>query len=529
MVTPLNLNRTKENIFKKILIVFLIFLLLLSNSFIIPKQKAEAFAWSGAIPAGITFAGGAYAVTALAVGGTLTKLGIDHGEEISNSAAKVWGTATDLAKESINTSIDIAKTTGQKVVQIGHGFWDWVSGKANQIVGLANTVGGSLATLSDTPKVNKEIEENVGGEVVPITIQTAFPEAELSFSAPHVNASVRITLPENSPHLFVITHSQGMGLYSELDISVPKNESGMVNIRALNKKIGSGNAVSIQASQEYGKMVYGDASFLRYSKNPELWERQTELESMLRGSRTVEDLLGLVGTLGLDNIGIGVAETYDNYISGLSQVIQNDLPAMRDAGLVLPIDNALPYESGNPAKRLEFDEVSGDYVGADGKIYTGQVDWSIPQVRVVTGVDGIPYTVTQTADGVIIDVRTGEGVTTTDNPFNPPGGGGNPDITKSFNLRPLIMLGDTLKEKFPFSIPWDVFALFSVLNVEPITPKFSFNTDQGITIGGKSILVDYDFDIDFSIFDPIAKIIRWGLILVFDISIILALRRLTPD
>ena len=91
-----------------------------------------------------------------------------------------------------------------------------------------------------------------------------------------------------------------------------------------------------------------------------------------------------------------------------------------------------------------------------------------------------------------------------------------------------VALG-TLTTVFPFSIPWDVGRMFSILDVEPKTPVFKIDVNKTISIAGTSFPIKYKFDVDFSIFDPIAAIARWGLLFVFDIAIILALRRLTPD
>lgn len=82
---------------------------------------------------------------------------------------------------------------------------------------------------------------------------------------------------------------------------------------------------------------------------------------------------------------------------------------------------------------------------------------------------------------------------------------------------------------FPFSIPWDFARLLSVLNVNPETPKFDIKADKTVKMLGVSIPVNYDFTIDFSPFDAVAMIGRWALVLIFDVAIILALRRLTPD
>lgn len=105
-----------------------------------------------------------------------------------------------------------------------------------------------------------------------------------------------------------------------------------------------------------------------------------------------------------------------------------------------------------------------------------------------------------------------------------------PEPDTGINWEPLITAGGTITTKFPFSIPWDVFRLVSMLDVEPICPRFELNASKhSFNLGSIEIPFDFGFDIDFCIFEPIAEIFRWGLLIVFDICIVLALRRLTPD
>jgi hypothetical protein len=111
---------------------------------------------------------------------------------------------------------------------------------------------------------------------------------------------------------------------------------------------------------------------------------------------------------------------------------------------------------------------------------------------------------------------------------DPPTDGEDPTKTK-IDWSKLKMTAATLTTVFPFSIPWDVGRLISVLDVPPKTPIFNIDTGTTIKLGGKDIPVNFKFDIDFTFLDTIAAIVRWGFILIFDITIIMALRRLTPD
>ncbi|WP_103110940.1 hypothetical protein [Brevibacillus reuszeri] len=97
--------------------------------------------------------------------------------------------------------------------------------------------------------------------------------------------------------------------------------------------------------------------------------------------------------------------------------------------------------------------------------------------------------------------------------------------TATINMEPLKLAGDQLTRKFPFSIPWDIKRQLSVFNVEPQTPIIKI--DKSIPVFGSEVKLK--FDINFSMFDPIAVVVRWFLILAFDIAIVLSIRRLLPE
>ena len=69
-----------------------------------------------------------------------------------------------------------------------------------------------------------------------------------------------------------------------------------------------------------------------------------------------------------------------------------------------------------------------------------------------------------------------------------------------------------LKNKFPFSIPWDIINFFTILNVEPEAPHLEGEIDLGITI--------WEIDFDFSEFDDIASLFRTLFYLSFVVGLI---------
>lgn len=123
-----------------------------------------------------------------------------------------------------------------------------------------------------------------------------------------------------------------------------------------------------------------------------------------------------------------------------------------------------------------------------------------------------------------------------DNPTNPDpdlpvaGEGGSGTITPNgsggfnFNL-PDFDLPDLsglnwsisgLSEKFPFSIPFDLIAFFTVLNAEPETPELQGNIDLG--------LVQWNIDWDLHDFDNLASILRNLEFIGFCIALIIITR-----
>lgn len=174
----------------------------------------------------------------------------------------------------------------------------------------------------------------------------------------------------------------------------------------------------------------------------------------------------------------------------------------------------------------------------DGSAYTGGVTWNPPAIGARAGSVATTANPTLTDGNVVVDgtalviptsSATTVGTSTTGTGTVSIDTSGDAANTAGLDLTPLQTALGSLTSVFPFSVPWDFSRLFSVLNVTPETPKFTISADKTVSIMGVSIPVNYDFTLDFSMFDSVAAIGRWALILVFDIAIILALRRLTPD
>ena len=119
------------------------------------------------------------------------------------------------------------------------------------------------------------------------------------------------------------------------------------------------------------------------------------------------------------------------------------------------------------------------------------------------------------------------GVVPGSEPGSEPGSDGSPDLSipstpAGLDVTPLKTTGENFTTKFPFSIPWDVKRQFSIFNVEPEAPVWKVDRVL-FSMSGKDIRIK--FDLDLSQFDMIAKISRWGVLIAFNIGLILSARR----
>lgn len=94
--------------------------------------------------------------------------------------------------------------------------------------------------------------------------------------------------------------------------------------------------------------------------------------------------------------------------------------------------------------------------------------------------------------------------------------------TSEINLEPLKVAGYLFTTRFPFSLPWDAYKQLSVFDIAPHAPVLK--VDETIPVFGTTMKMK--FDIDFTIFEKVAVVSRWFLILGFDLGLVLAIRKL---
>lgn len=171
-----------------------------------------------------------------------------------------------------------------------------------------------------------------------------------------------------------------------------------------------------------------------------------------------------------------------------------------DTGLDIDFDTEISIE--------EFEELMTPYVGSTWEDI--KQDKPIPSK--------IPTDVPYPDDPVVPDPLIPEMPDLEEEDLPPDAGEGDDpfagaDEEEKIDWDPLK--GINLHKKFPFCIPWDLYDSFKSFNVQGEPPKWEIK-----------YLDDVEFIIDFAIFEPWAVIVRWGLLIIFNIGLIIITRNL---
>lgn len=119
------------------------------------------------------------------------------------------------------------------------------------------------------------------------------------------------------------------------------------------------------------------------------------------------------------------------------------------------------------------------------------------------GPDGLPL------GPATVTVTTGPPTTVTTKP---------PTDDTGIDWQPLKKGATTITRKFPFSLPWDLYNSFKQLDGSSWDGKIDINIDTK--------LADFIFEIDLGMFDAIRNIVKRIELLIFDVGLILATRKL---
>lgn len=216
------------------------------------------------------------------------------------------------------------------------------------------------------------------------------------------------------------------------------------------------------------------------------------------------------------------------YDQALKRAKEQDIPKMRDAGLVLPE----PTITGAQGQKLRYDAQTGTLVLPDGSIYTGDASWSYPKPTI--GVNKNPVW-QDTATGQDTDIWTGDKTDTiTGNPAIPDTGVGegtdSPTITTKLDkiLEGVRAIPDAIVTGIttifvPTATPTAFSNMIKQFTGLLVLPSFAWLTnsdlacsrvqDVKVTIMGKSLtIVSLDFVMQAKTFYmPIMRGFLWFL------------------
>ena len=78
---------------------------------------------------------------------------------------------------------------------------------------------------------------------------------------------------------------------------------------------------------------------------------------------------------------------------------------------------------------------------------------------------------------------------------------------------------DSIIDKFPFCLPFDIYTVYNLLSAPPIAPQFEIPFEM-------EGYFDYSIEVDLSEFEMVATIVRWFLYIIFIIGLILVTNKL---
>lgn len=476
------------------------------SSLAYPMQEAKAGPLvGGLVPAGITAGAGAYLAGGLMLSGLVGVAGYHEYEtSIRENSWGVWQQGTQLSKDSMNAMIEAANGTGVALQQVDAGVNEWVETNLGKLSQLAYSA--------------------TAGEPISSENMVYFPYTYASTTI-HIRGGANTA---ESGKTFLINGTNAIS-YQLLLYS-----SGNIDIK-IYERAADGSVTNTATRINEG--TYGMS--------------KSDLENMMKQAQSLADGAAVLASVGISFMVID--STMANDFIGIDQKVREAWTGMRDAGLVLPVDGITAHVGDIPVRA----NATGDaYTDDAGTVYNpADVDFAFPVPRIrtqdvpeagvytdtpaltgnptideaITSNPAIPKTTTNIHTGTTIanpDIATGNPPITTDPPitavppFDAPG-------TTGLDFTPLMMTGEAMTNKFPFSIPFDFVRQIRVFDVEPVAPSFDIDIPEFIKLGG--FVIPFKMKLSFEMFDPIANIIRWGMIIIWDISLIFAIRKLLPE
>lgn len=539
------------------------------TSTIMPVKKADA-AWPLVLGAGVEVGAGAFALGALAVGSLATAVGLEHGDAIKQKGTDVWNGANAAIMSSARASMEASKNAGEKLVKFGEDVTSWLSGKTKELAGFASSllVKDVEKALPVKQVANSDIKRSTYNDLNPEQFQaTKFPVPFVYLSAsPLINDvrsyfSYRQTHTSKLPtHYFLINDSYGLGVFEQITFYYNRVTGQILNFNM-------SNVVADKTPTYTSANKWVDPLTSLVGKNiSEFGYTHEALQSAIENVVTAEQLLSLLLSFGITNVQVAEVDTIlEKYNQATNKMATQDIPAMKDAGMVIPATDIAAHPANDKTVTLTWDATQGVYTLPDGTIFTGDRTYSFPAPYV--GTTG--QVLVDTADGVTTNVNTGEVVSA------PTTGGTDGgllqglwdwlkgilqkildaivalasltgiiatiDLIKNLvttiadtittgligepaniNWSKLKTTGNAFTTKFPFSIPWDVGRA-----LESIFGAFSQTTAPVWVLKFNVLGNQYSWDLKFP-----QIVIDWqpfyksAILIMFDISLVYSVRKM---
>jgi hypothetical protein len=489
---------------RRFFIVLSLGVFIFASMYVYPREKADAaFQWAVPLVA-LEVGAGAYALGAIAVAGAATVLGLEYGDEIYNHARSVWNGANQIVKDSVKSSVQAMVSAGKYVMNLSQDVKDYIYSKAGHLAAsliasyAKKTYEGGMSETEKTVSIGSPSAYYINTNT---TVTTKYPGAYYEFSSGN-------KLTWYFPGFFIaFTSTLNDTFYYYDSITIRFND----DYPSLVVSIGS-YTYHVATFSAPGMGIYEFKSFyINY-----LQQRLENVVGIINGSLT-----GYTSAVWLST-GAQIQDAQQKYDS-IRQNIR-DISNTSSIAVSVPKPTTIGTrgldETGTkvqdiPPSTLVYNPVNDAYTFPDGTVYEGDVDWTFPMPQVGTG-EGVG-TITVPIDGVgQVDIFTGdvvapaEGVPTVDgNPTR------NPD-TEANRWKQLVTT------KFPFSLPWDLYAILSVLNAPPQKPVLRL--DATGYIAGKVIPLKFSQNIDF--LDPYMPFLRTFVLIGYVLFLIFSTRKL---
>lgn len=396
------------------------------------------------------------------------------------------GVAGTVSNQDYSTMLE--KIKNQQVMQTVAGVTaTMVAGHAvyNLTKDFLTALGNSFKTLYDTFSIPPDIPDNV---TIPMSGKG------LSMNQICAGLGFNVNLPSNSPF---VSYSISQ-IFTSVDQYMPFTSfSGKAYKAYYDSGSGFLKVYTSSGSTIGAVQWYPNSGVVGYLLNYLYYDSGKYYED----TELIRPYNGGLYEFGLEQVVTGSDATLPEGIG--EDVIQSNWKSIFADGVSI-LNNPVSDVVGRVGDTVGTKNDAGEVVGVPANVKDG-ADTSIDKTRDVSQESVLGKDISTDAD------RDKDNTTNKDKDTTPPKAGDIPDLS----LPEVIF-----KEKFPFCLPWDIYTAFSNLVAPAQPPKWQ------VPFKIKSLSYSQDVSIDFSQFNMLASILRWGLSIAFVIWLILLTRRI---